>query len=81
MSYDRTNAEHAHIRLDSHEQTHHEIKQVLVELQDSDREIKDWQHEKDDAINKIKNWFIGGVVVYIGHTVGIFEAIEWLLKQ
>lgn len=60
---------HAHKRLDEHDK-------MFSDTADRLETIGQWQNRKDDAIKTIKNWVIGGVIVYTIQTVGIFELLR-----
>lgn len=80
MNYEYNNVEHAHIRLDKHDKTHFEIKKVLIELKESDSETKLWQQNKDKSLHAIKNWFIGGTLVFILSSFGVLDTLKAIIK-
>jgi len=74
MNFDRNNIEHAHIRIDTVEQVQENMS-TLVESHDQ------WQKNKDRSLEKIKNWIIGGVIVYVANTVGIIDLAQIFISH
>jgi hypothetical protein len=74
MNFDRNNIEHAHIRIDSVEQVQEKMS-TLVESHDQ------WQKNKDRSLEKIKNWIIGGIIVYVANTIGVVDLFQLVISR
>jgi hypothetical protein len=67
--YDRNNAEHAHFRVDQLEK---DMKIILKSMARSEENTK----KSSENLSMIKWTCIGGLLVFTGNTVGIFNVIK-----